>query len=135
MYLLNRISSLISSCAIKFTFHYVSIKSGILCTAQRFKFDLHSTMYLLNPVAPTNHYYHLFSFTFHYVSIKSKYQIRSLALLQIHLHSTMYLLNRDSISRFSRTDLHLHSTMYLLNLDDSPGMNVKFRIYIPLCIY
>ena len=55
---------------LKFTFHYVSIKSTERPILTAEVVDLHSTMYLFNPimlaiVLATS------SFTFHYVSIKS----------------------------------------------------------------
>ena len=37
-------------------------------------------------------------------------------LLQMNLHSTMYLLNLDAIIVAGSPFLYLHSTMYLLNL-------------------
>ena len=53
------------------------------------------------------------SFTFHYVSINSKRRKRA-PLGLTYLHSTMYLLIRDTTNGQLRTHTHLHSTMYLL---------------------
>ena len=55
-----------------FTFHYVSIKSAVLSL----------------PLFATG------IFTFHYVSIKSVDK-KLFAVMLIHLHSTMYLLNHN----------------------------------------
>ena len=55
---------------LKFTFHYVSIKSLSAQVQPTAESNLHSTMYLLNPDVEDNHV-HGNIFTFHYVSIKS----------------------------------------------------------------
>ena len=52
-------------------------------------------MYLLNQ-AVYRHSCCIYQFTFHYVSIKSKND-RSYHVGEAHLHSTMYLLNRDLV--------------------------------------
>ena len=76
---------------------------------------------------------------------------------EIHLHSTMYLLNQAcvlsnnpcqrftfhyvSIKSFSSLHaglsrlFHLHSTMYLLNQAPQQNSSMPDDIYIPLCIY
>ena len=54
-----------------FTFHYVSIKSGSLELAVAVVLNLHSTMYLLNPLGEVAKFMQSLLFTFHYVSIKS----------------------------------------------------------------
>ena len=76
--------------------------------------NLHSTMYLLNPLLLFSLLYQLHSFTFHYVSIKSKKSNEEIAN-EVHLHSTMYLLNPEDITPKTITQVNLHSTMYLLN--------------------
>ena len=70
MYLLNPGSAGALTSAVGFTFHYVSIKSEAQLYLPHIGFDLHSTMYLLNPNA---------------VKLANK--------LKKYLHSTMYLLN------------------------------------------
>ena len=93
MYLLNLLTPFSLTWSIKFTFHYVSIKSKKLHIPCMWHHYLHSTMYLLNPMFlqqperkcnnlhstmyllnpnETAKYVRLFAFTFHYVSIKSK---------------------------------------------------------------
>ena len=117
----------------EFTFHYVSIKSLNTKNITAVTFNLHSTMYLLNPSV-----------------------VFTLYIKMINLHSTMYLLNRVSFiasmyyfiftfhyvsikSRWAwRCSLgiwYLHSTMYLLNLESSSKLLTVHYIYIPLCIY
>ena len=73
--------------------------------------NLHSTMYLLNPIAPITTVQNDV-FTFHYVSIKSK-ESHQMELVLNYLHSTMYLLNQRAF------------------VDVATGAG----IYIPLCIY
>ena len=76
-------------------------------------YDLHSTMYLLNP-------------RYEKVNMKSV----------TNLHSTMYLLNPNGISLYDLALLvYLHSTMYLLNHPVPLRHLLVFPIYIPLCIY
>ena len=53
-----------------FTFHYVSIKTKRFCKDENIEDNLHSTMYLLKPLAVTGNIFSS-SFTFHYVSIKT----------------------------------------------------------------
>ena len=140
---------------LRFTFHYVSIKSNnLLSTLFRSRY-LHSTMYLLNlECGDDRMHYHLC--TFHYVSIKS-ISARTAGAHLIHLHSTMYLLNLMHTTAADNVDIYLHSTMYLLNLillicvppsyfdlhstmyllnpkRSCQLMKLNF-IYIPLCIY
>ena len=64
--------------------------------------NLHSTMYLLNPLYPAMP-----------------------LLYQIHLHSTMYLLNRSGRMTRRKHILYLHSTMYLLNQSRGQPRNVN----------
>ena len=71
MYLLNQeMLALVMNLVLRFTFHYVSIKSFFLKPVLPDLSYLHSTMYLLNQAGnfpvPATH-----TFTFHYVSIKS----------------------------------------------------------------
>ena len=166
-------------CALReFTFHYVSIKS--LCPLRQYpcQHHLHSTMYLLNHYDRYENLETTRTFTFHYVSIKSGGEKIEKSILSsftfhyvsiksvcrywthfwfLHLHSTMYLLNRNvtrwkhsilkftfhyvSIKSISQVlhwlyFLHLHSTMYLLNPKANADKLVKeLKIYIPLCIY
>ena len=71
MYLLNhRGGYLNDKVYLKFTFHYVSIKSGIFQFRLWLFSNLHSTMYLLNRLPAMD-----------------------IPRLAAHLHSTMYLLN------------------------------------------
>ena len=53
--------------------------------------DLHSTMYLLILKSPVTKSINKSTFTFHYVSINIR-SLNSLKLLELYLHSTMYLL-------------------------------------------
>ena len=76
MYLLNPQVTGPLADAIKFTFHYVSIKSLSQNTAGDLLSDLHSTMYLLNP-----------------------YVFNPQFMLYVHLHSTMYLLNPKAVEK------------------------------------
>ncbi len=77
---------------------------------------------------------HVTLFTFHYVSIKS-YPRRSQSPVEVHLHSTMYLLNRKTNPKKYQWYFYLHSTMYLLNPRYNTALQVPVPIYIPLCIY
>ena len=58
--------------------------------------NLHSTMYLLNPVTQNGDVTNTNRFTFHYVSIKSR-RMTARLLDSMNLHSTMYLLNQGVI--------------------------------------
>ena len=96
-----------------FTFHNVSIKSG-LPTLEVFRENaLHSTMYLLNRLtgltADTS-----YTFTFHNVSIKS---CSGLQAPSKQLYFTFHNVSIKSILRplVYRCLFTLHSTMYLLN--------------------
>ena len=60
-----------------FTFHYVSIKSVSHHPDNYNQPDLHSTMYLLNPLIRLYPIGSDAQFTFHYVSIKSVHLRRS----------------------------------------------------------
>ena len=52
------------------------------------------------------------------------------------LHSTMYLLNRDSTILTEKAwHISLHSTMYLLNRDTFSIDTNILALYIPQCIY
>ena len=118
-------------------------------------FYLHSTMYLLNPIAQEKLvmiYCYLHStmyllnllhpvecmmipiFTFHYVSIKSHRRALN-HHRHIDLHSTMYLLNQYGSEGSSYISSYLHSTMYLLNQRCVRVIYSREYIYIPLCIY
>ena len=135
MYLLKLpLSFRVKFSKIKFTFHYVSIKTNIAennilqifdlhSTMYLLKLlllavflpqavDLHSTMYLLKPT-PDNSKDDSDKFTFHYVSIKT---------------STLYAAALLSLP-------HLHSTMYLLKPSPICFVVIVILIYIPLCIY
>ena len=78
-----------------------------------YQLDLHSTMFLLNLI-PAPFVLGFNKFTFHYVSIKSNAE-KILDLLDEHLHSTMFLLNREVGVKPYFLLLYLHSTMFLLN--------------------
>ena len=54
-----------------FTFHYVSIKTGMRQSLNELYLHLHSTMYLLKLCVPVLADSYAFVFTFHYVSIKT----------------------------------------------------------------
>ena len=118
--------------------------------------NLHSTMYLLNPLYPAMP-------LLYQIHLHSTMYLLNLALISItpilsaYLHSTMYLLNRSGRMTRRKHILYLHSTMYLLNQSRGQPRNVnpKFTfhyvsikstsaddrvlnqaiIYIPLCIY
>ena len=102
MYLLNPAKVKSFATSMKFTFHYVSIKS-------------------LSAYNPTSD---MIRFTFHYVSIKS-FSARFNKSSVSYLHSTMYLLNRRQEFEDFKKELNLHSTMYLLN------QNQHYRQAIP----
>ena len=53
----------------------------------------------------------------------------------LHLHSTMYLLNREVNPKAYEHEYNLHSTMYLLNPGLAESSSSVHNIYIPLCIY
>ena len=76
-------------------------------------YNLHSTMYLLNHEGFTV-WITPMEFTFHYESIKS-IVLTALLLLNLYLHSTMYLLNLLFLNMLPLDVVNLHSTMYLLN--------------------
>ena len=74
MYLLNpQVEPAQNLIRVKFTFHYVSIKSSASQTSESV----------------------IFIFTFHYVSIKSLQPNVIGTPVGVYLHSTMYLLNLD----------------------------------------
>ena len=97
--------------------------------------SLHSTMFLLNLLphrlaAPVSD-----SFTFHDVSIKSMICARAGYSRLSTLHSTMFLLNRDTCFADVLSLLTLHSTMFLLNrLTRCSELSTHF-LYIPRCFY
>ena len=96
MFLLNRyFTKGLSILTFLFTFHYVSIKSLTSAIKGDALGNLHSTMFLLNP-QPYASRGGSSAFTFHYVSIKSKSPKPSSLSLYVYLHSTMFLLNRNS---------------------------------------
>ena len=178
MYLLNLVSKDTSHCLNLFTFHYVSIKSAsthvVINTTCEFTFHYVSIKSFLSassisrPTSFTFHYVSikskseskvsLFSsrFTFHYVSIKSVIKQIILIVKQIHLHSTMYLLNpvwNAFISDRSRFTFH-YVSIKSINFQPVSIPIYKFTfhyvsiksmlevlngiiglIYIPLCIY
>ena len=92
MYLLNLLTPFSLTWSIKFTFHYVSIKSVMRDEVGKF----------------------LALFTFHYVSIKSQNNFQN-PYAALNLHSTMYLLNHRLNGYRTIPIINLHSTMYLLN--------------------
>ena len=95
--------------------------------------DLHSTMYLLNrrlTIFGGNRD----TFTFHYVSIKSCPRSKGVAG-SLYLHSTMYLLNLLDSPWNMALKAHLHSTMYLLNQNckviiGTIGANLHSTMYL-----
>ena len=99
--------------SVRFTFHNVSIKTGVAILSTSDSLHLHSTMFLLKPYWLSLHRTFPFSFTFHNVSIKTASPKRP-ALCQINLHSTMFLLKRNNIFNFCF---------------------VHHLIYIPQCFY
>ena len=96
---------------LKFTFHYVSIKSLSAQVQPTAESNLHSTMYLLNLLLLGLHL-HIFAY----------------------LHSTMYLLNEQGkyyvigLSKFTFHYVSIKSRM------DNKYKRLT-EIYIPLCIY
>ena len=81
-----------------FTFHYVSISTD----------SVHSGGGGSLP------------FTFHYVSISTEQEINEDTDI-LHLHSTMYLFQPESLSEIRNVPYYLHSTMYLFQ----PVRNVR----------
>ena len=78
-------------------------------------------------------------FTFHYVSIKSQCGTAG-EFLRVHLHSTMYLLNRVLFLPYDMLFHNLHSTMYLLNLNtflnfNNPVVNLHSTMYLLNLLY
>ena len=119
---------------LRFTFHYVSIKSWKNFSGNFPGLNLHSTMFLLNPEEEVATKPVRIIFTFHYVSIKSLLpHIRPRR--QPYLHSTMFLLNLFPLSLSQCRSRNLHSTMFLLNHLEQKIENNDFDIYIPLCFY
>ena len=114
MYLLNPEQGDKITYELKFTFHYVSIKSVVREYRLLEILHLHSTMYLLNRYPHCKTLVSSMIFTFHYVSIKSS-TFKSM-IIYIYIY-------------------YLHSTMYLLNLTHRIYYTILFFIYIPLCIY
>ena len=93
MSLLNRCCSARKSATGKnFTFHNVSIKSGVTDVPIPDDVSLHSTMSLLNPKRCAHPAPPAYSFTFHNVSIKS-WRAGHGNSRRMPLHSTMSLLN------------------------------------------
>ena len=95
---------------------------------------LHSTMYLLNPIAPIVTLQKS-AFTFHYVSIKSLPLVCHPSTLT-DLHSTMYLLNHAYI--LHDKDINTEFTFHYVSIksDSADWFDcMKTFIYIPLCIY
>ena len=75
MYLLNRNVTRWKHSILKFTFHYVSIKSISQVLHWLYFLHLHSTMYLLNQNTFPFRFFVSLLFTFHYVSIKSVHRM------------------------------------------------------------
>ena len=118
----------------KFTFHYVSIKSAKMLHLQKHRYDLHSTMFLLN--------------------LSSKWIC---AIYITYLHSTMFLLNRVrpfcitqtvrvftfhyvSIKSTSTAKGVIHFRQFTfhyvsIKLKKNWARSQKISIYIPLCFY
>ena len=98
----------------QFTFHYVSIKSVLAASPYRLDIDLHSTMYLLNPMTLV-FFIAFMVFTFHYVSIKSDDALLAYSMLiKFTFH---YVSIKSQLSELLMVLItNLHSTMYLLNL-------------------
>ena len=98
----------------QFTFHYVSIKSVLAASPYRLDSDLHSTMYLLNPMTLV-FFIAFMVFTFHYVSIKSDDALLAYSMLiKFTFH---YVSIKSQLSELLMVLItNLHSTMYLLNL-------------------
>ena len=157
MYLLNRCGDdWRISAVLRFTFHYVSIKSVKSAWANLLIGNLHSTMYLLNRTAKflcQFWFWHLHSTMYllnPIATITSKVlntDLHSTMYLlnqwdrkggagdRSHLHSTMYLLNLTTTAPITTVQKHLHSTMYLLNHNQRRHLCCCTFIYIPLCIY
>ena len=96
--------------------------------------NLHSTMYLLKPMAgwKTSD---MIEFTFHYVSIKTSMNIYIESYLT-YLHSTMYLLKPD----FDYNDFKNGFAFTFHYVSIKTPLNYYLfcyynNIYIPLCIY
>ena len=119
MFLLNRLAiSAAPKAVIKFTSHYVPIKSTFLFIVLFLPIYLHPIMFLLNRHVNYNIlvqllYLHPIMFllnrTTHTASIYSR----------MHLHPIMFLLNHktECVSRLSDADLH--PIMFLLNLQQA----------------
>ena len=113
MFLLNRLAiSAAPKAVIKFTSHYVPIKSTFLFIVLFLPIYLHPIMFLLN----------------RHVNYNILVQL-------LYLHPIMFLLN-PKISRFAfSAAFNLHPIMFLLNQQISHSHFQKFHIYIPLCSY
>ena len=119
MFLLIRRIDSASSSTTCFTFHDVSINTVVPLESVNRQTSLHSTMFLLIPIA-SGHRRKRSHFTFHDVSINTIIMIDMCYFLLYALHSTMFLLIRRGISADDREVTTLHSTMFLLILSLPP---------------
>ena len=97
---------------VRFTFHYVTIKTPLQIDEQRNENHLHSTMSLLKLISSLN-------------ALTSSF----------NLHSTMSLLKPFLHCTLKTEYWHLHSTMSLLKLSSLFEVIGSAFIYIPLCHY
>ena len=118
MFLLIRRIDSASSSTTCFTFHDVSINTVVPLESVNRQTSLHSTMFLLIPIA-SGHRRKRSHFTFHDVSINTP-SLTTLLTASLTLHSTMFLLIRRGISADDREVTTLHSTMFLLILSLPP---------------
>ena len=95
-----------------FTFHDVSINTVVPLESVNRQTSLHSTMFLLIPIA-SGHRRKRSHFTFHDVSINTP-SLTTLLTASLTLHSTMFLLILCLEVITQNHLITLHSTMFLL---------------------
>ena len=139
-----------------FTFHNVSINTGLYTINEGRDASLHSTMFLLilicryfivvtssftfhnvsiNTVRGGNRHRIEWNFTFHNVSINTE-RSWSKPIRNHALHSTMFLLIRRFLLQEDSRVRTLHSTMFLLiRFRKSLCYIYKKWLYIPQCFY
>ena len=118
MFLLIRRIDSASSSTTCFTFHDVSINTVVPLESVNRQTSLHSTMFLLIPIA-SGHRRKRSHFTFHDVSINTP-SLTTLLTASLTLHSTMFLLILCLEVITQNHLITLHSTMFLLILSLPP---------------
>ena len=95
-----------------FTFHYVSISTTIVATIEHININLHSTMYLFQPV----------------LSDRDRY------LVLIYIPLCIYFNENNSLMTRNGSSIYIPLCIYFNRTKDFKII-INIEIYIPLCIY